>query len=157
VQREVGAVARLRRRLRPQRSWLVAQDPYLIGMLMTDPARNAVGNAHPLRALWDDVRDFVTRERLGYEPTRMAEVFPADWDALYEDGLSPEQAVRLVVWNSAAGDILSERGLNMGEFHFDFEQAFLDGYTPAEAVGEALGLAIYTASDLAARRHGGES
>ena len=150
-------MARLRRRLRPQRSWLVAQDPYLIGMLLSEPARNAVGNGHPLRALWDDVRDFVTRERLGYEPTRMAEVFPADWDALFEDGLSPEEAVRLVVWNSALADLLAECGLRWEEFHFDFEQAFLDGYTPVEAVAEALGLAIYLASDLVEGRKGGES
>ena len=147
-------MARLRRRLRPQRSWVVSQDPCLIGMLLTNPSRTDSDGRHPLRILWDDVRDFVTRERLGYEPIRMAEVFPADWDVLYEGGLSPEQAVRLVVWNSALTDLLSERGVQCGQFHFDFEQAFLDGYTPVEAVAEALGLATYTASDLVSGRQG---
>ena len=125
-------------------------------MLLSEPARTGRDGRRPLRALWDDVRDFVTLERLGYEPTRMAEVFPADWDVLYEDGLSPEQAVRLVVWNSALADLLAECGLRWEEFHFDFEQAFLDGYTPVEAVAEALGLAIYTAAGLAACRQRGE-
>ena len=84
----------------------------------------------------------------------MAEVLPAaqcsgrTWGALYESGLSPDQAVRLVVWNATLEDLLAEHGAGSDQFRFDFERTFLDGYTPFEAVQEALGLAIYTPSDL---------
>ena len=54
----------------------------------------------------------------------------------------------LVVWNAALEDLLAEHGAGRDQFHFDFERTFLDGYTPFEAVQEALGLAIYTPSDL---------
>ena len=142
-------MARLgRQRLRPQRSWIVPQDPYLIGTLLTEPGRQRPDSRRPLRAIWDDMRDLMTRDRLGYGPTPMAEVFPTDWDALYERGLSPEQAVRLVVWNATLEDLLAEDGAGRDQFHFDFERTFLDGYTPFEAAQEALGLTIYTPSDL---------
>ncbi len=142
-------MARLgRRRLRPERSWIVSQDRYLIGVSLTAPGRQRIDCRNPVQAIWCDVRDFVTRDRLGYGPTRMAEVFPADWDALHESGLSPEQAVRLVVWNATLEDLLAEHGAGRDQFHFDFERTFLDSYTLFEAVQKALGLAIYTASDL---------
>jgi hypothetical protein len=133
----------------------VSQDPNLIGMLLAS-AYDASCDVHPpARALWDDVRNFVTRDRLGYGPGRMAEVFPADWDVLYEAGLSPEQAVRLVVWNSALTDLLGELNFEPVQFHFDFDQAFVDGRTPSEAVAEALGLAAYSGPGRASGPVGG--
>ena len=141
-------MTRLGRRLRPERSWIVSQDPYLIGILLTAPGRERRDGRNPLQAIWDDVRDFEIRDRLGYGSTRVAEVFPADWDAFYESGLTPDQAVLLVVWNAALEDLLAERGAGRDQFHFDFERSFLDGYTPFEAVQEAVGLALYTPSDL---------
>ena len=145
---------------------MVSQDPYLIGMLLTAPGRQRRDRRNPLRAVWDGLCDFVTRDRLGYGPTRMAEVLPAaqcsgrTWDALYESVLSPDQAVRLVVWNATLEDLLAEHATRSDQFHFDFERTFLEGYTPFEAVQEALGLAIYTPSDLeraddGAPNHGG--
>jgi hypothetical protein len=140
--------SRIRERLRPRSPWVTTQDPYLIGMLLTAGRRDPSDRRHPVRAIWDDVREFVTRDRLGYDTTRMAEVFPADWDALYEGGLSPEMAVRLVVWNTTLDDLLATRGAGRGEFRFDFERAFLAGYSPFEAAQEALGLAVYSPVDL---------
>jgi hypothetical protein len=141
-------VTRLGRRLRPERSWIVSQDPYLIGMLLTAPGYRRGARRNPRQAIWDNVREFVTRDRLGYGPTRMAEMFPADWDAFYESGPSPDQAVRLVVWNTTLENLLAKHGAGRNQFHFDFERTFLYGYTPSEAVQEALGLAIHTPSDL---------
>ena len=141
-------MARLGRRLRPERSWIVSQDPYLIGMFLTAAGHRRCDRRNPPQVIWDDVRDFVTCDRLGYGPTRMAEVFPAGWDDLYESDLSPDQAVRVVVWNAALEDLLAEHGAGRNQFHFDFERSFLDGYTTFDALQEALRLAIYTPSDL---------
>jgi hypothetical protein len=117
-------------------------------MFLTAAGHQRCDRRKPLQAIWDDVRDFVTCDRLAHGPTRMAEVFPADWDALYESGLSLEQAVLLVVWNAALEDLLAEHGAGRNQVHSDFERTFLDGYTPVEAVQEAPGSAIYAPSDL---------
>ena len=141
-------MTRLGRRLRPERSWIVSQDPYPIGMLLTAAGRQRRDRRNPLQAIWDDVRDLVTRDRLAYGSTRMAEVFLADCYAFDESGLSPEHAVRVVVWNAALEHLLVGHGARRDQFRFDFERSFLDGYTPVEAVQEELGLAIYAPSAL---------
>jgi hypothetical protein len=109
-----------RARIQPETPWIAAQDPYLIRMLLDGADAATVGLPDASRALWDEVRQFVTCERLGYDTTRMAEVFPADWDALYK---------------------------GREQFRFDFDRAFLDGCSPFEAVHEALGLAVYAPPD----------
>jgi hypothetical protein len=136
-----------RARIQPETPWIAAQDPYLIRMLLDGADAATVGLPDASRALWDEVRQFVTCERLGYDTTRMAEVFPADWDALYQGGFSPEMAVRLVVWSAGLADLLDSAGARREQFRFDFDRAFLDGCSPFEAVHEALGLAVYAPPD----------
>jgi hypothetical protein len=121
----------------------MAQDPVLIDMLITGRSDRPGDGRPPLRVLWDDVREFVIRGRLGLTPDEMARLFPADWDALYQLGLPPEMAVRLVVWDATLTDLLGDHGATRDEFRFDFERSFYDGYSPWQAVQEALGLAAY--------------
>jgi hypothetical protein len=132
----------------PRRRWVTAQDPVLIDMLVTGQGDRPSDGRPPLRVLWDDVREFVIRGRLGLSPTEMAELFPAEWDALYQRGLSPEAAVRLVVWDATLADLLSDYRATRHEFRFDFERAFYDGYSPWQAIQQALGLAAYRQADL---------
>ncbi len=136
--------------MRPRKGWVTAQDPVLIDMLVISRGANSRDGGDPLRDLWDEVRDFVIRDRLGLSPDQMARLFPADWDGLYHCGLSPETAARLVVWDAALADLLSEYGATKDQFRFDFERAFCDGYSPWQAIQEALGLSAYGAGDLPA-------
>ena len=63
---------------------------------------------------------------------------------LYDSGLSPETAARLVVvWDATLADLLSEYGAITDDFRFDFERAFYDGHSPWQAIQEALGLSAY--------------
>jgi hypothetical protein len=140
----------LRQRMRPRKGWVTAQDPVLIDMLVISRGANSRDGGDPLRDLWDEVRDFVIRDRLGLSPDQMARLFPADWDGLYHCGLSPETAARLVVWDAALADLLSEYGATKDQFRFDFERAFCDGYSPWQAIQEALGLSAYGPGDLPA-------
>jgi hypothetical protein len=117
-------------------------------MLVTGRGDGPGDGRPPLRVLWDDVMEFVIRRRLGLSPGEMANLFPADWDALYQRGLSPEAAVRLVVWEATLADLLDDYGATRHEFRFDFERAFYDGYSPGQAVRVALGLAAYRHADL---------
>jgi hypothetical protein len=134
--------------MRPRRQWVTAQDPVLIDMLITGRGDRPGDGRPPLRVLWDDVREFVIRRRLGLSPDEMAELFPAEWDALYQRGLSPEAAVRLVVWDATLADLLGNYGATRDQFRFDFERAFYDGYSPGQAIQQALGLAAYRQTDL---------
>ena len=117
-------------------------------MLVTASGYQRCDRRNPLHAVRDDVRDFVTRDPLGYGPTRMAEVFQAERYDLYESDLFPEQAVHVVVWNAAIEDLLAEHAAGRDQLHFDFERSFLGGFTLFDAVQEALGSAICSASDL---------
>jgi hypothetical protein len=127
---------------------VAAQDPVLIDMLVTGRSERPGDGRPPLRVLWDDVLEFVIRRRLGLSPAEMGKLFPAEWDALYQRGLSPEAAVRLVVWDATLADLLSDYGASRHEFRFDFERAFYDGYSPWQAIQAALGLAAYRQADL---------
>jgi hypothetical protein len=126
----------------------MGQDPVLIAMLITGRRDRPGDGRPPLRVLWDDVREFVIRGRLGLTPDEMARLFPADWDALYQKGLSPEMAVRVVVWDATLTDLLGDYGAARDEFRFDFERSFYDGYSPWQAIQEALGLASYRPGGL---------
>jgi hypothetical protein len=55
-----------------------------------------------------------------------------------------------VVWDATLADLLSEIRRTKDQFRSDFERASCDGYSPGQAISEALGLSAYGPGDLPA-------